>query len=663
MKKKIIIILYLLTLSIYGQEMNELRVVGRGEKQDGELIDRDVKDANGDVAAGLIIETDLDGLVYSPSLGLVKMNHLPSRDFLFLQHKEREIKILLTGYAPLQVILKDFGIKLEIGQTWKLKLTGDKKQDQIPINIITKPAGASIFIDGKDMGTDKAQLTTQGKHKLRVEMPGYITEEREIDVRQKNPPFDITLEAIQLAGVVIRKEPKQAKIYIDDVEEGETFFKYPGTYRLKLSLSGYLPIEKEITVVSDQKQNEFSFTLQKNTGYLILKVIPANAEILINKKPYSTGEIKLAPGKYQIELSKQGYNEQSEMINIEMGKKITKEYALVQKTGSLRFSVSPAEAVCKLSKNGTEYKTWKGLIQLTGIPVGDYDFDCSASGYVNTNKKIHITEDKYTVENIVLAEGADVSGNMVLVKGDTFTMGETGVAEPTHSVTLSDFYIGKYEVTLGEFKKFMESGSYNQTDAEKKGWSYVWTGTSYDKKNGVDYRCDVKGERRSSEEDNHPVIYISWNDADAYCKWLRKSTGKKYRLPTEAEWEYAARGGKESNGYKYSGSNNIEEVAWYDGNSGKKTHPVGTEKKPNELGIYDMSGNVWEWCSDWYDESYYKNSQESNPKGPVSSPIGSRLLRGGSWGSNSNYCRVSVRYSNVPGNNGSVIGFRVVEDF
>jgi formylglycine-generating enzyme required for sulfatase activity len=138
---------------------------------------------------------------------------------------------------------------------------------------------------------------------------------------------------------------------------------------------------------------------------------------------------------------------------------------------------------------------------------------------------------------------------------------------------------------------------------------------------------------------------------------LNAKTGKKYRLPTEAEWEFAARGGKKSKGYEYAGSNEIEAVAWYDENSEDKTHPVG-QKKPNELGILDMSGNVLEWCSDWYEESYYNSSPGNNPQGPASGS--NRVLRGGGWSYIPRNCRVSIRYYYYPVSWHSSIGFRLV---
>ena len=248
----------------------------------------------------------------------------------------------------------------------------------------------------------------------------------------------------------------------------------------------------------------------------------------------------------------------------------------------------------------------------------------------------------------------------VAVKGGTFQMGSNDYDDekPIHRVTLSDFAIGKYEVTVEQFAAFVNEKNY-KTDADKEGWSYFWTGSTYEKKNGVNWKCDVAGKVRQQDEFKHPVIHVSWNDATAYCQWLSSKTNKKYRLPTEAEWEYAARGGNQSKGYKYSGSNTVGDVAWYTDNSSSKTHTVGT-KGANELDIHDMSGNVWEWCSDWYDENYYKNSAAQNPKGAQSGSL--RVLRGGSWDFSDFLCRSSNRLWFEPSYRVSNIGFRLARD-
>ncbi len=154
---------------------------------------------------------------------------------------------------------------------------------------------------------------------------------------------------------------------------------------------------------------------------------------------------------------------------------------------------------------------------------------------------------------------------------------------------------------------------------------------------------------------DYPMYYVNWEEAQEFCKKLSQLTGKTYVLPTEAQWEYAARGGVKSRGYKYSGSNTIGNVAWYSDNNSRSTHPVAT-KQPNELGLYDMSGNVWEWCSDWKD--YYSSESQSNPTGPSTGVY--RVLRGGSWINDAGNCRVSSRYDNYPSRRGINFGFRVV---
>jgi len=154
--------------------------------------------------------------------------------------------------------------------------------------------------------------------------------------------------------------------------------------------------------------------------------------------------------------------------------------------------------------------------------------------------------------------------------------------------------------------------------------------------------------------DNLPVESVSWNDCQEFIRKLNQLTGRNFRLPTEAEWEFAARGGNQSYGYKYAGSNSIGSVAWYTDNSGSKTHAV-KGKSPNELGLYDMSGNVYEWCSDW--KGSYGSGSQTNPKGPSSGS--SRVFRGGSWYNLARYCRVSYRRDLGPGSRGINLGFRL----
>jgi formylglycine-generating enzyme required for sulfatase activity/predicted Ser/Thr protein kinase len=251
------------------------------------------------------------------------------------------------------------------------------------------------------------------------------------------------------------------------------------------------------------------------------------------------------------------------------------------------------------------------------------------------------------------SESSFIEPEMVFVEGGTFNMGsENGFdsEKPVHQVTLSDFYLGKYEVTVAEFRVFVNNTGY-KTDAENGDGSFILANGEWGQKAGINWRHDTKGE---TAQDNHPVIHVNWNDAKAYCDWLSKKSGKTYRLPTEAEWEFGARGGKQSKGFEYAGSNNLGDVGWHSGNSGNKTHAVG-EKLPNELGLYDMSGNVLECCSDWYEE--YPSGSQTNPTGPTSGLF--RVVRGGSWDDYPQHCRVAYRGDLTPDNRCSFLGFRL----
>ncbi len=234
---------------------------------------------------------------------------------------------------------------------------------------------------------------------------------------------------------------------------------------------------------------------------------------------------------------------------------------------------------------------------------------------------------------------------MVYVEGGTFQMGSNDSEaydneKPVHTVTVNDFYIGKYEITNIQYCEFLNAEG-NQTEGVD-----TWLDIS-DEDCQIEIRNDVFYPKNG--KDDYPVIEVTWYGAKRFCEWAGG------RLPTEAEWEYAARGGNESENYKYSGSNNIDEVAWYGNNSNDETHNVGT-KTPNELGIYDMSGNVWEWCSDWYGSNYYSNSPTENPTGTTSSSY--RVLRGGSWNSNAERCRPANRSRSTPDNSYNYLGFR-----
>ncbi len=297
-------------------------------------------------------------------------------------------------------------------------------------------------------------------------------------------------------------------------------------------------------------------------------------------------------------------------------------------------------AVQNASKNTQSPQEWTKL-------TGDFYFNKNTDDTNSNNEK----EIKYNREILHNKTGC----TMINIKGGSFRMGSSGGNEdekPVHIVKLDDFSLSKTEITLKQFSKFIHETAYT-TIAEKNGFSHIYT-TKWEKKYGVNWKCDSKGKLRPKSEYNHPVVHVSWQDANAYCKWAGG------RLPTEAEWEYAAGGSTVKTGQgvslEYAGSDNLEEVAWFNENSGFVTHPVA-HKQANAFGLYDMSGNVWEWCFDWYAENYYLNSSKNNPQGASSGTY--RVDRGGSSFIGATDCRYTKRGKSAPNYSSYYLGFRL----
>ena len=342
----------------------------------------------------------------------------------------------------------------------------------------------------------------------------------------------------------------------------------------------------------------------------------------IGELVFGNHNIKLVNGKKtmvkQISISEVGQSSFS--YDVRIGKEIT---------------INSNPSGLNLSIDGKSFGTtpWAGT-----LAFGSHNIKLQ-NGKKTVNKQISVSDGGQSSFSYDVSEFGEnftetvngVSFTMVAVKGGCFQMGSNDGGsdeKPVHEVCLDDYYIGRTEVTQALWKAVMNNNPSN-----------------------------FKG-------DKLPVELVSWDDAQEFVKKLNRMTGKEFRLPTEAEWEYAAVSAPLNNRspYKYAGSNNINEVAWYSGNSGSKTHPVA-QKKANAFGLYDMSGNVYEWCQDWYDSDYYKNSPRHNPQGPSSGSI--RVRRGGSWGYSAFFfrayrCRSAYRNPDTPGYRRNDIGFRLV---
>ncbi len=247
-----------------------------------------------------------------------------------------------------------------------------------------------------------------------------------------------------------------------------------------------------------------------------------------------------------------------------------------------------------------------------------------------------------------------IAESMVFIKGGCFRMGNTFDGgdkdeKPAHKVCVDNYYLGKYEVTNRQFVVFLNE--VNKRNVNRELWFTI------NEKEHCYISGDIGHYRIMPGYEDHPVACISWHGATEFTEWVSKQTGYNYRLPTEAEWEYAARsGGRQEKWSGTSHESKLDEYAWYTDNSGDKTHPVG-QRKPNAFGLYDMSGNIWEWVQDWHEGSYYQKCQVNNPVGPLKGT--NRVVRGGCCDNPPKVLRTANRVGYTPVGRGFDIGFRL----
>ena len=446
--------------------------------------------------------------------------------------------------------------------------------------------------------------------------------------------------------------PKNAVVTIDGNQQtvstdGEYSAMLPyGSHTYKVEAGGYISKSGSFTI-SSSDMTPINVSLVSAMATVSVTCPTPAVSLYVDKKSVGTipwtGSLK--EGMHLIEAKKDGYRSQQRTINLSQQQKLDvafTELAAIQGNLSVNYKPFGADVYVDGKKIGQSPRVFNGLL------VGNHKVEIKKDGYGTESKQVSILEGQTatlagmlsTNTTVSTATGSTSSGNtitipvkngisidMVRVEAGTFTMGATPEMEnphdfekPTHQVTLTnDYYIGKYEVTQAVWQAVMGNNP-----------SYF------------------KG-------DNLPVEQVSWDDCQEFISKLNSITSKKFRLPTEAEWEYASRGGKKSRGYQYSGSNNISDVAWYNENSGNKTHVVGS-KQGNELGIYDMSGNVWEWCQDW--NGKYSSSSQTNPTGANSGSF--RAIRGGNWFTSDMTCRSSFRGVGMPSSRFYFLGFRLV---
>ena len=509
------------------------------------------------------------------------------------------------------------------------------------ITVKTLPEdGATIYFDG-NLEKDKTTITINNvmsdeNHSIKVMKNMFLSKDTIVKIKEEENKT-ITIRMKENFGTITLSACSDCQIYQNGVKiaDKSKTDRFPtGELTIEVRKPYHKSKFQTISVMSGEVRTVNLSEPEPIFANIEIKTNGIDADIFIDNQKrketpdcfiydilIGTHSLKLLPkdSKYQ------NYESNFELTQEKETKRLEIAFSEKPKTATISINSNPSSA--DVYVNG-ENKGYTPLILNDLAPQKEFKIEIKKDGYENYST--NITTQAGKTENVygTLKEMLKSSIEMVFVKGGTFTMGCTSEQsdcdddeKPTHQVTLNDYYIGKYEVTQKQWKEIM--GSY-------------------------------PSELYNTGCDECPVEMVSWNDVQEFIKKLNEKTSKKYRLPTEAEWEYAARGGASSARYKYSGSNNIEDVAWYTSNS-SETHNVGM-KQANELGIYDMTGNVREWCSDLYDA--YSSSSQTNPIGAFSGSF--HVVRGGSWSGGARGCSVSFRYRSTPSGRGNNLGFRLI---
>ena len=620
--------------------------------------------------------------------------------WVYLPVKTAKLKISHPKYGQITTDTKDGyfwfpNARLEAGTCYRMELdvnrvnieADDEERVKTGFVIIdSEPQGADVYI-----GTDEnnQEYVGQTPFQKKYQYGRYIFSLRKNMYHKIQSFFELNDQRLQttfplepaFGKLYITSTPRGARVTIDGID-GEFTTPFTsgnlasGEYTVRLTLDKYSPITKTVTIV-DGQTSELNVAMDANFAPLTINSLPG-AQISINGESVGTGSVtqELGEGIYDISVMLKSHREAKKQVEVVANQPQTLVLNPTPIYGSLEVVTTPYDADVTIS--GKSYGNTP--LEINQLLVGDYDVVLSKQGCTTVTKHITIVEKQTSIIETSLQQldrmnssGNDSAlqtigettfhgmgqgdtdssirlspqmspdltdkqrailgrliRNMVRVVGGKFTMGATneqyGVSRdnsrdiPAHTVKLSDYYIGKYEVTQAEWKAVMG-----------------------------------KNPAKLNKGENSPVQNVSWEDCQEFIRKLSVLTGLQFMLPTEAQWEYAARGGTKSHGYKYSGSNDPDAVAWYENNAGYESKPVAT-KQPNELGLYDMSGNVREWCNDWYDT--YSSDSQTDPSGAANGLC--RVFRGGSYIDYLSWCSVSHRGLVEPGERYSNIGLRLV---
>ena len=603
-----------------------------------------VMDQNGQKCALVKVETTQTGFSFDAgSLGVVKTEQKVGEIWVYVPEG---VKRLTISHQQLGILRDyDLGQTLRRAKTYILKLTSGEVQTVVRqsrtsqyVVFQVQPANAVVMLNGEMLQTADGTATKMmrfGPYDYRVQAPDYLPEVGKVTVNDPKQKHVVSVQLKPNFAPVTLTVGDNAEIWVNGERKGMgqwTGNLGAGTYEFETRLANHRPA----TTTRDIAAGISPLAIRLNAptpiyGEADINSTPAMADIFIDgQKRGQTPQLieQLLIGQHQVRLSRQGFADYNGTVTVREGETATVSATLSNATTITISSTNPAAT---LYIDGVVQGAASGQKQTS---FGSHQVRLVAEGWREYTGTINVTEQQRTfslpMEEIVQSRRTVTVGGvsfvMVRVDGGTFQMGATSEQgsdaydseKPAHQVTLSPYYIGETEVTQELWQAVMGKNPSN-----------------------------FKG-------GNRPVEKVSWNDCQEFILKLNQLTGMNFRLPTEAEWEYAARGGRKSQGYKYSGSNNLGDVAWYTDNSGSTTHDVKT-KRPNELGLYDMSGNVWEWCQDWYGS--YSSGSQTNPTGPSMGSL--RVGRGGCWSSNARRCRVAFRNCGTPGGRDGRLGLRL----
>jgi formylglycine-generating enzyme required for sulfatase activity/serine/threonine protein kinase len=543
------------------------------------------------------------------------------------------------------------------------------------LSVESIPAGADVYVDGGHIGISPVQVEelTPGTHKILISKDRYQDYKEYLFIEEGKPRvIQAKLAPKPFGDLEVNSNPLGAEVIIDDDKRGITPISIEdlpkGTHRVMVKKEGFDPWQDTIEIISMEKA-QISANLITIYGGLNISSSPSEADVYVDGKKEGKTPLVLKEvqkGRRIIKLKKVDFDVWKKEVYVKAAEVFKIKAVLGISYGDLKVLSTPNDAeviINGMSKGKTPLIIHK-------LSKGKTKIEIKKEGYEKKTLWVSLEagEDKtldIRLNRIAMSISNNLGMEFVYIPPGTFTMGSPSNEpgrnknEKQHQVTLTQgFYMQTTEVTVGQWRAFVRDTAY-RSEAETEGYIYIRIGKKLSKEKGLYW-----DKTRFSQTESNPVTCVSWNDVQSYIKWLNQKEGNTYRLPTESQWEYACRAGSIT-AFANGGISEINcgydphlnAMGWYCGNSKKKTHPVA-KKKPNDWGLYDMHGNVWEWCQEWYGK--YPSSLVANPTGP---PGGThRVIRGGHFNKYARHCRSALRGKAPPDARGLGLGFRLLRN-